>query len=250
MPRIGRGKNEMAKPTDFFDPVNESRDNVIERNVGIFLSDSTHPTLIPEHAFLYTICCTGNLTPAMYYAWESIVRCDKNGAATVNLLLNRASPWLDIDSYLPYEGRVVIRNKKARMLSLRIPRWADKKAVCAMINSKPANPTWVGQYLILTSLKVGDALTITFPIVETTEKYTLLWKQNEFWMECTKPGNTWKADPKPSVYTCTFRGNTLVEISPRDRGIGYPLYERGDSRHERSPMKEVKRYLSPILPGL
>ena len=27
-----------------------------------------------------------------------------------NLLLNRASPWMDIDSYIPYEGKVVLKN--------------------------------------------------------------------------------------------------------------------------------------------
>ena len=37
-----------------------------------------------------------------------------DGHAQVNLLLNRASPWLDVDSYLPYEGKVVIHNKTAQ----------------------------------------------------------------------------------------------------------------------------------------
>ena len=31
----------------------------------------------------------------------------------MNLLLNRASPWIDVDSYLPYEGRVQLKNKTA-----------------------------------------------------------------------------------------------------------------------------------------
>ena len=38
---------------------------------------------------------------ALYDAWESIVRC-LDDMAQVNLLLKRASPWLDVDSYLPY----------------------------------------------------------------------------------------------------------------------------------------------------
>jgi len=53
-----------------FDPANETNENVIDRNVGVFLSDSTHPTRIPDHCFLYTICCTGNCTPALFAAWK------------------------------------------------------------------------------------------------------------------------------------------------------------------------------------
>jgi hypothetical protein len=61
----------------------------------------------------YAGCCTANCSDALYYVWESITR-RRDGVATVNLLLNRASTWLDIDSYLPYEGKVVLRNKAAQ----------------------------------------------------------------------------------------------------------------------------------------
>ena len=39
----------------------------------------------------------------MYYAWDSIVTQSGN-EVRVNLHLNRASPWLDVHSHLPYEG--------------------------------------------------------------------------------------------------------------------------------------------------
>ncbi len=54
---------------------------------------------------MFNICCPGNANHALFYTWESIVRADENGHATINLLLNRASRWLDIDSYLPYEAK-------------------------------------------------------------------------------------------------------------------------------------------------
>ena len=51
-------------------------------------------------------CCTANGAVGLYYAWHGITRFDQSsGTATVNLLLNRAAPWLDVDSWLPYEGR-------------------------------------------------------------------------------------------------------------------------------------------------
>ena len=77
---------------------------------------------------MLTVCCTGNCTPAMYCARESIVRC-VDDAAQINLLLNRASPWLDVDSYLPYEGKVVLRNKSAQDAFVRIPFYVEEKTV-------------------------------------------------------------------------------------------------------------------------
>jgi hypothetical protein len=55
-------------------------------------------------------CCSANGSIGLYYAWEGITRFS-DGVATVNLFLNRASKWMDVDSYLPYEGKVELHNK-------------------------------------------------------------------------------------------------------------------------------------------
>ncbi len=57
---------------------------------------------------------------AFYYAWEAITRY-RDGIAQVNLLLNRASGWLDIESHIPYEGKVVLRNKACNGIHIRMP---------------------------------------------------------------------------------------------------------------------------------
>jgi hypothetical protein len=238
----GRGKNDTTQGP--FDLINESQDNVIERNVGVFLSDATHPTLIPEPCLLYTICCTGNCTAAMYAAWESTVRCH-DGVAQVNLLLNRASPWLDIESYLPHEGKVVIRNKAARRLCVRLPGWVQH-ADCRL-NGQAADVFWAGRYLVLEALEPKDVVTIMFALPETIERYTLKWKQSEFWKESTNPGPSWQPDRKPTEYVCRFRGNTLVEIGPRDQGPGYPLYLRDHLKSDRAPLTKVVRYVPSRL---
>lgn len=240
----GRGKNDTTQGA--FDPANETRDHVIERVVGVFLSDGAHPTLIPEHCFLYTICCTGNCTPALYAAWESTVTY-KDGVASVNLLLNRASQWLDIDSYLPFEGKVVIRNKTAEKIVVRMPGWVDLAAVKVRVNDQAVKPVWVARRLMLESLKAADVVTVVFPVVETVEHYTLKWKQSEFWKESTNPGDSWEPPKEPAQYTCRFRGNTLIEITPRDEGKGYPLYERDNLKQTITPMNKVTRYVPSVL---
>jgi hypothetical protein len=193
-----------------------------------------------------TICCTGNCTPALYFAWESVVRYH-NGAAQVNLLLNRASPWLDVDSYLPYEGKVVIHNKTARRLSVRMPRWVDKSAVRCRIDGTAVAPIWAGQHAVFASLGRRAVIAITFPMAETTESYRLKWRQSDCFFECTDPGSSWNTTDPPTRYVCKFRGATLVDISPRAEGIGYPLYQREQMKRTKAPMKTVERYIPPKL---
>ena len=74
-----------------------------------------------------TGCCNGNCSRMLYYVWGNIVTAD-DGKLRVNLLLNRASPWADVDSWLPYEGRVAISMKTAKeALLVRVPEWVDQQ---------------------------------------------------------------------------------------------------------------------------
>jgi hypothetical protein len=63
------------------------------------------------------------------------------------------------------------------------------------------------------------------------------------------------------TYECKFRGNTLVDISPREekdndgysyyRGQGrekvYPTYRREQLKADKAPMKKINRYVSPVI---
>ena len=211
---------------------------VIERNLGNF-SSGGDPTLLYG---VWTMCCVGNGPIGMYYAWKSIVSGHAD-MAQVNLLLNRASPWLDVDSYLPYEGKVVLKIKACRRTHVRVPMWVNKKAVRYSVNSAEIPAVWLGNYLVVDGLAPGDRISIRFPTVEATESHTI-----------PDYGHT---------YTCRFRGNTLVDISPRperawaeigqDDGIkspvakGYPIYLRDHYREDGASMKETTRYVSPVL---
>ena len=226
-----------------------STDNVIQRCLGSITVDASHVT--GTHA-KFGICCQGNVLAAFYRVWDSIVRCE-GGVAQVNLLLNRASPWLDVDSYLPYEGKVVIRNKSARKLSLRVPRWVDKQAIKCSINGGPASPILVGNYLFFEALGAKDTVAVEFPVVETTEVHMNGWEGipwlREGWKgnchtEVTSP--TWYKPPEERTeYKLHFRGNTLVDVSPRaDNPAAYPIYLRDHLKAGVAPMRSVSRFLS------
>ncbi|MHB1455327.1 MAG: hypothetical protein ACYC0V_00270 [Armatimonadota bacterium] len=177
-----------SMPTRKVTPPTETDDRVIERNIGGFAGYGDI-SVLPNSWIMH--CCTGNATQALYYAWDGIVRKSGKDSVQINLLLNRASPWLDIDSYLPYEGKVLIVNKTAKSVSIRIPSWVSRGAVSCIVGSKRVEANWVGNYILFGDLKPGNKIKLAFPVVERSSIATL-------------EGITYKLD---------FRGNTLIDHS-------------------------------------
>ena len=177
-------------------------------------------------------CCLANGSQALYYAWDGILQADDASRVTINLLLNRVSPWVDIDSYLPYEGKVVLHNKKAKQLHVRIPAWVDKKNVKVSVKKKSVPYGWLNNYLLLENVLPGQVITITFPMKITTDTYEV-W---DYGMRETKLKNKYK-------WTITFKGNTAVEISPAAPQVMYPTYQRKSMLNVKTPMKTVKPFV-------
>ena len=207
---------------------------VIEASMGAFAMDPLK--------FSWALCCSPWGAIGMFYAWHGTLRY-ANGIARVNLLLNRASPWMDIDSYLPFEGKVVLRNKAAREAFVRIPLWVEKKSVSYHLDGKVGTPEWFGNYLRIEGLKAGDTVTIEFPVAERTERWT-----TDETLSAEMPG--W---PGKATRNFRFRGNTLVEISPpvptwpNNKGNWW-LYQGRAQKYQvsKAPMIEVKRFSTPL----
>jgi len=199
-------------------------DNVLERSLGLFAGMGM-PTAIPEPWSMQ--CCTGNATQGLYYAWEGIVR-ESGTKAVVNLFLNRAARLVDVDSYLPFEGKVVVCNKEARCIAIRIPAWVDVRALKAEVSGVSHDLDWTGRYLHFNDLPADAVISITFPIMEKNAAYTInAHTESE------------------QVHTCVFRGSTLVDISPRDQvPTSYPLYQRSHMRAAMTPIKQVERFVA------
>jgi len=215
-----------ASPERAYDnafPNQRNTEGAIARSLGTFAGVS-QPDRIVEPSVM--LCCTGNGVRGLYYAWEGAVREDGD-CAQVNLLVNRAAKLLDVDSYLPYEGRVVIHNKHARRIAVRVPAWANRRQLRAAASGVARPLDWVGNYLIFEDLQPTDTITVEFPIRETTASYT-----------------AYANSPQEIVYTLTFRGSTLVDIAPRTHSPrDYPLYLRAEMRKDVAPMKAVTRFV-------
>jgi hypothetical protein len=206
-------------------------DEIIERSLGAFS--------VSRAAYAHPVqwgCCTPNGTYALYYAWHGITRFE-NDVATVNLFLNRASEWMDVHSYLPYEGKVVLKNKKARAALVRIPAWVAIDEVKSSVDAKDVNPARAGRYLVFQDLKPRADITLNFPLVESTGRYFIHNKE----------------------FAVTFRGSTVIDIDPPmalDDGLEdhyWSLYEWDHAKENfaagRTPSKKIKQFVpARILP--
>lgn len=209
-------------------------EGVLEASMGAFSGD--------QFKFHWALCCSPWGCMGLFYAWDGTLRY-ANGIARVNLLLNRASPWMDIDSYLPYEGKVVLRNKAVKKAFIRIPLWVDKKKVVCQIGRRVVKPEWFGNYLYIENLKVRNTVTIKFPVTERTER----WTTDETLLP-DLPG--W---PGKVTRSFRFKGNTLVDISPPiptwplDKGNWW-LYKGRTQKYRarKSPIKEIKRFVTSL----
>ena len=146
-------------------------------------------------------CCTGNGARALYYVWYSILTRRDDGLY-VNLLFNRASKWADVDSYLPYEGRVEIKMKETSPLRVRMPGWVDLARVACTVDGRSVPVQYQGHYASPEDpVAAGQTAAFRFPIEEKTVRLKI---------------GTVDA-------TLVIRGATVVDITPEGRYC--PLYQ-------------------------
>ena len=157
----------------------------------------------------------------LYYIWESMVDF-KDETFRINLLLNRASPWADVYSHIPYQGPIEIKVKKPlKTVRVRAPEWinAHSAEIVTQNNGQQRQIRWEGRYLNLGSVKPRDLVSVTFPIPQSSTKETI--------------GNT--------PYTLSIRSNTVISIDTP--GINGPLYQRSYYLAQQAPSRKVERFI-------
>ena len=163
-------------------------------------------------------CCTGNGTRALYYVWEHILTY-RDGELLLNLLLNRPSPWVDVHSYIPFEGQVDVRVKQPCRLKIRIPEWVQPGEPVCTVDGLARELEWEGRYAVVGAVATGQTVQFTFPIGER-EEFVDIEKQR---------------------YVLTIKGNTVVDIDPPGRFC--PFYERDAYRDNVVRWKRVERFV-------
>ena len=209
-------KPQKRTPTAF----HETDDRVAERNLGAFAGwpSANDWTILAgiQH------CCTGNAARTIYYAWQEVLHLE-DGVLKVNLLLNRASPWADVDSHIPYEGRVDVRMKqKCEKVLIRVPEWIETGSdqVTCRVNGQDREFAWKDRYVDVGSAGPEDKVTLAFPIQERTVTEMI--------------GNV--------LYTLVIRGNEVVFMDPP--GTNHPLYQRAHYRENATRWRKISRFVA------
>jgi hypothetical protein len=180
-------------------------DHVPERVLGSFSGWPAANDFVQGQGWSIMHCCTGNGTRALYYVWESMLT-HNDGHLRVNLLFNRASPWADIHSHIPYQGRVDVYPKQDLALELRLPEWVQPPEAICTVNGQHRDVHPEGRYVQVGEVRKGDQVVMQFPIHEQTQRVVV----------------------EKQVYTITRRGNDVVAIDPP--GQNWPSYQRGHYR--------------------
>ena len=212
-----KAERQTRKPVES----NETADRVPERNVGVWAGWSTPNQWFGQTGI--THCCTGNAPRGLYYVWEHMLD-HEDGELRINLLMNRASRWADVYSFIPYEGRVDLKVKEAfKSVLLRAPEWIETNSpqVVCQVNGAARSLNWEGRYVNVGATRPGDKLVITFPISEKTVREKI----------------------GPQTYTLVVKGNTVVSIDPPGKDV--PLYQdRAKYRKAEVQWRKVWRFVS------
>ena len=220
--RVGHAGSERGGDEGYPNSVielNETGEQVAERNLGGFAGWPTPNDWYAGIGMGIMHCCTGNGTRAIYYLWDHILT-QQDGKLRVNLLLNRASPWADVDSHIPYTGQVDVKVKQPVELSVRIPEWVEPGDARCQVSGTDRSLGWDGRYAQVGAMKPGDVATLTFPIAERTEVVYLERRK----------------------FTLIRKGNDVVSIDPP--GKYCPLYQRPHYRVDSTRWRKIERFVS------
>ena len=143
-------------------------------------------------------CCNAHGVHGLFLLWQHAVHATRS-AVRVDMLFDRSTPWADVRSHLPREGRVEVVMRQRGSLSVRTP---DDVAQDEVAVEGPGRWSWNDGYVHVDGLAPGQVVTIRFPLEEHDEQVRVLEDE----------------------YLVSWRGDTVMAIDPPGR-VG-PLYQR------------------------
>ena len=153
-------------------------------------------------------CCAPEGLRAIYTTWSHVIDrypASKLGPAGVyvNMSFNRDSKWGRVVSFMPAAGRLTVRAGVQDTFFLRPPHWAPRDQVAAFVGSKAVPVQWSGDYVRFTGVKIGDELTIAYPLLSFKHEADGSWK------------NDLRINNRPSVnVTYQWLGNMVIAVDP------------------------------------
>ena len=148
-------------------------------------------------------CCGATGARALFLAWDGIVQ-KRSDTVWVNMPLNRRTPWLDVFSHHPQEGKFRLLIHDAPKLRVRVPNWAAGR-VSVYVDGSARLPEWQGNYLELNGLARGQEVVFLHPMRKEVSAEVVAGRK----------------------YAISWQGNTVMHISPPGKNV--PLYLRRET---------------------
>lgn len=184
------------------DPVRTSSDRVMERMLGGFAGWAGMNDWVTGdvHRCHMMGCCNATGARGLHDLWHYSVS-EFQGEVSINMLFSKVTADLDVRSRLPYEGALEVRVKNDRSVQIRVPEYVDRAHLKVFLNGKTLPCTLSGPWLRLGYLRAGDIAQMRFDLPDGLEEEFIGYQ----------------------TYTVRYKGDTVVEISPR--GGVHPIYE-------------------------
>lgn len=202
----------------------ETTVGVVRRSVGAFAGWSLPNDFVAKvmHGWdLYT-CCSAQGARGLLNAWEAATS-STGGTLTVDLLINKIGPDGVVRSWLPDEGRLEVEPAAATAVVVRLPSWADRRALTVTVDGAEVPVTFSGQdHVRVDDVAAHAVVRLDFPVAAATRVEQVL----------------------DVDYTTTWAGDTVVAIEPA--GSHYPLYTGRDLAPGAVPM--TTRSAGPGMP--
>ncbi len=134
---------------------------------------------------IVTCDITAGALDALCEVWKCII-ADAEAGIVINMLLDCARSGVQIESYLPGEGKVEILNKSGRNLFVRVPSWVSSSELELRIDGDIHAFNLRGSLLPIARRQGTQKIAITFPVrrVRTIEsmafqRYTIDWQGDQ-----------------------------------------------------------------------
>jgi len=201
---------ELAMPKGDF-PEAERVAKALHGSWSSWAAPNSQDPCIHDHGYVEG-CCVGSGVRGCYLVWNSAIE-RRDGKVRVHLSFSRNSPWVEVVSHRPYQGRVDVLAHETTDLAIRVPPWVDKKDIRTRIAGKSvAVKLSPERYVELHDVKKGQWVRLEYPLRQVTR---------------TEKVNG-------AEYKVRWRGDTVVSIVPP--GETYPTYQRARMDKDVPPM--------------
>lgn len=181
---------------DTANPESDAKRDVIRRSVGGYAMQLPNDRMREGDWPITTLDITSGAVHALAACYAQRVTKDGD-ACYVNLLFDYDDPEIQIESSLPFEGRIDFRMNNSGILRIRIPQWVDRDSLRVTVDGATAPLVIHEGYLNIH----GQSGAVGFDVPCRVEKETV--------------DNT--------EYTTTWVGNQIVDITPRGKVSPIPF---------------------------